>query len=62
MLQDMLCVKCQKKKIKESLHELKEDMNDCLMKMVLCEGESEGKKDEEWIDLIDRGGLWHVRE
>ena len=50
------------KKIKESSHELKEDMNDCLMKMVLCEGESEGKKDEEWIDLIDRGGLWHVRE
>ena len=32
------------------------------MKMVLCEGESEGKNDEEWIDLIDRGGLWHVRE
>ena len=60
-VQDMLYVKC-KKKIKESSHELKEDINDCLMKMFLCEGESEGKKDEEWIDLVDRGGLWHVRE
>lgn len=41
---------------------------DCLIKLVLAES-SASKRDgceqgtaEEWTNLIDRGGLWHVKE
>ena len=51
------------KKVKKSSHESKEDITDCLMQLVLGgqDDDDEGTA-EEWTNLVDRGGLWHVRE
>ena len=51
------------KKVKKSSHESKEDITDCLMQLVLG-GQDDGDQGtaEEWTNLVDRGGLWHVRE
>ena len=51
------------KKVKKNSHELKEDITDCLMQLVLS-GQDDGDQGtaEEWTNLVDRGGLWHVRE
>ena len=43
------------KGIKKSYHELKGDITDCLMQLVLGTA-------EEWTNLFDRGGLLHARE
>ena len=46
-------------KIERENHDLKEEMVLCLMELVkdgdVCE------TDEEWTNLVDRGGLWHVK-
>ena len=38
----------------------------CIKKLVLCDKESDKESEEDtaddWIKLVDRGGLWHVRE
>ena len=51
------------KKVKKSSHESKADITDCLMQLVLGgqDDDDEGTA-EEWTNLVDRGGLWHVRE
>ena len=37
-------------------------MDDCIKKLILCDKESEENTAEDWIKLVNRGGLWHVRE
>ena len=53
-----------RKKLERESHEFKEEMVLCLMELVKHPQDSEAKieTDEQWIDLIDRGGLWHVKE
>ena len=34
----------------------------CLMELIKGQDREEHGIDEDWIDLIDRGGLWHVKE
>ena len=34
----------------------------CLMELVKDQDAEQAGTDEEWINLIDRGGLWHVKE
>ena len=49
------------KGVKKSSHELKGDITDCLMQLVLGKQEDcEQGKAEEWTNFLDRGGLWHV--
>ena len=51
-------------KIERESHEFKEEMVLCLMELVKHPQDSEAKIeiDEQWTDLIDWGGLWHVKE
>lgn len=51
-----------RKKIEASSHPLKEDMVLCLMTMVKDKSDTSSGPCEEWTDLVDRGGLWHVQE
>ena len=51
-----------RKKIEASAHPLKEEMVLCLMSMVKDKSDTSRGVCEEWTDLVDRGGLWHVRE
>ena len=51
-----------RKKIEASSHPLKEEMILCLMSMVKDKSDTSVGPCEEWTDLIDRGGLWHVKE
>ena len=37
-------------------------MDDCIKKLVLCDKEYEEDTADDWIKLVDRGGLWHARE
>lgn len=57
-----ICRHLQKKLERES-HEFKEEMILCLMELTKDDdtGEEHGT-DEHWTDLIDRGGLWHIKE
>ena len=52
-----------RKKMERSTHILKEELIVCLMTLVkgVQHPESAGNN-EEWLDSVDRGGLWHVRE
>ena len=51
------------KGVKKSSHELKGDITDCLVQLVLGKQEDcEQGTAEEWTNLLDRGGLWHVRK
>ena len=51
------------KGVKKSSHELKGDITDCLVQLVLGkQKDCEQGTAEEWTNLLDRGGLWHVRE
>ena len=45
-----------KKKLKKSTHPLKEDIQLCLLDL-LDDGDEEGGESNEWIELINRGGL-----
>ena len=51
------------KKIGKSNHSLKDDIRSCCQKLVKedCIPHDQSTC-EEWTDLVDRGGLWHVRE
>jgi len=51
-----------RKKIKASAHPLKEEMILCLMSMVKDKSDTSRGLCEEWTDMVDRGGLWHVKE
>jgi len=43
-------------------HPFKEEMVLCLMELVKDQDAEQAGTDEEWTNLIDRGGLWHVKE
>ena len=49
------------KKLQKSAHPLKEELQLCLMDL-LSDGEEEEGTAEEWLNLIDRGGLKHISE
>ena len=50
-------------KIERSSHHFKEELVLCLMTLVKgVQYQENSGTNEEWIDLVDRGGLWHVRE
>ena len=52
-----------KKKIERSRHPLKEELILCLMSLTKGGQFTEANgTDEEWLNAIDRGGLWHIRE
>ena len=34
----------------------------CLMELVKSQDTVQGGTDEEWTNMIDRGGLWHIKE
>ena len=51
-----------RKIIEASAHPLKEEMILCLMSMVKDKSDTSEGHCEEWTNLVDRGGLWHVRE
>ena len=51
-----------RKKIEASNRPLKEDMVLYLMTMVKDKSEASSGPCEEWTNLVDRGGLWHVQE
>ena len=53
-----------RKKLERGSHKFKEEMVLCLMELVKDPQDSERKieTDEQWTNLIDRGGLWHVKE
>ena len=48
-------------KIERGNHELKEEMVLCLMELVKDENTHACGANEEWTNLVDRGGLWHVK-
>ena len=50
------------KKIEASNHRFKEEMVLCLMTMVKEKSDTTSGPCEEWTDVIDRDGLWHIRE
>ena len=50
------------KKIQRESHNLKEEMILCLVELVKTKTAEDQRTGEEWIDLIDRGGLCHVKE
>ena len=49
------------KKLRRSTHPLKEELQLCLLDL-LNDGEEEEGTAEEWLNLIDRGGLKHINE
>lgn len=51
-----------RKKIQHGSHELKEELILCLMALVKDRDSEECGTDEEWTKMMDRGGLWHVKE
>ena len=52
-----------KKKIERGRHPLKEELILCLMSLTKGGQFTEANgTDEEWLNAIDRGGLWHIRE
>ena len=48
-------------KIERENHKLKEEMILCLMDLVKDQNPHPCGADEEWTNLVDRGGLWHVK-
>lgn len=52
-----------RKKIERENSEIKEELVLCLMELTKNRNSEEGcGTDEEWTNMIDRGGLWHVKE
>jgi len=52
-----------RQKLEREGHEFKEEMTLCLLELVKGDDDTEQfGTDEEWTNLIDRGGLWHVKE
>ena len=50
------------KRLERDGHEFKEEMILCLSDLVKGDVTNQLGTDEEWTDLLDRGGLWHVKE
>ena len=50
-----------RKKLERESHKYKEEMVLCLMELIKGQDSEEHGTDEEWTDLIDRGGLWHIK-
>ena len=51
------------KKIKKSSVNFKDDLTSCCLKLIReSHNHHEQCVAEEWTDLVNRGGLWHVRE
>ena len=54
-------IRALRKKIEASSHALKEELVLAIMELVGDDDESEHQEaSAEWVNLIDRGGLWHV--
>ena len=51
-----------RKKIERENSEIKEELILCLMKLTKERSSEDCGTDEDWIKMIDRGGLWHVKE
>ena len=51
-----------RKKFERENHDLKEEMILCLASLVKDSNSEECGTDEEWLELMDRGGLYHVKE
>ena len=49
------------KKLKKSAHPLKDELQLCLLDL-LNDGEEKEGTAEEWLNLVDRGGLKHINE
>ena len=50
-----------RKKFERESHEYKEELVLCLMELIKGQDSEENGTDEEWSNLIDRGGLWHIK-
>ena len=50
------------KKIEKSSSANKQNLMKCLAGLLEEDGESSASASTHWIDAIDRGGLWHVKE
>ena len=48
-------------KLERENHELKEEMILCLMDLVKDKNPHARESDKEWTNLVDRGGLWHIK-
>ena len=51
-----------RKKIERGSHELKEGLVLYLMALVKDRSSEECDNDEQWTMMMDRGGLWHIKE
>lgn len=51
-----------RQKLERENHQFKEEMILCLLELIKDQDIEEDGVDEEWTDLIDRGGLWHIKE
>lgn len=51
-----------RKKIERGSHEFREELVLCLMALVKDRTSEECGNDEEWTMMMDRGGLWHIKE
>ena len=49
-------------KLERGSHQFKEEMILCLMELVKDQDTEQHGIDEDWTDLVDRGGLWHIKE
>ena len=49
-------------KLERNSHKLKEELILCCMDMIKDRDEKESGNNEEWTDLMDRGGLVHVKD
>lgn len=49
-----------RKKIERGSHPLKEEMVLATMELVADEDDEEQETSAEWVNLVDRGGLWHI--
>ena len=51
-----------RKKLERESHDLKEEMILCLLELTKDKTVKDGETSEEWIELIDKGGLCHIKE
>ena len=51
-----------RKKIECGSHKLKEELVLCLVALVKDRSSEECGNDEQWTMMMDRGGLWHIKE
>ena len=58
-----ICLQTFVQQIERESHDLKEEMIFCLLQLVKDKNDADQGRDEyeEWIDLIDREGLFHIK-